>query len=219
MLIAPSILNADNLDLKDEIKTAVSAGIRRFHVDIMDGHFVPNLSFGPQLVQDFKQQFPKIKIEIHLMSDRPKTLIPAFVKVGADLLEIHDEAMPQNEVDHWLTYLQAHHLQAGLVLNPDTPIETMKKFLPRMDQLLLMTVHPGFGGQKFLQTSAKRIRQARVLSQQAGKKLPIEVDGGVNDKTARVALNAGANVLVAGSYIFKKGSIVDQIKKLQAVVQ
>lgn len=211
MLIAPSILNANNLTLKDEIKRATNAGITRFHIDIMDGHFVPNLSFGPQLVSDFKTEFPITEAEIHLMSNNPKVLIPAFVKAGADLLEFHYEAMQPNEVKYWLDYLKSNGVKAGLVLNPDTSIPVVEQFKNQIDQLLLMTVHPGFGGQKFLENSASRIKEAREL---VGKDIAIEVDGGINQQTARIAKDAGANVFVAGSYLFEKGDIASQIAKL-----
>lgn len=211
MLIAPSILNANNLTLKDEIKRATNAGITRFHIDIMDGHFVPNLSFGPQLVSDFKTEFPITEAEIHLMSNNPKVLIPAFVKAGADLLEFHYEAMQPNEVKYWLDYLKSNGVKAGLVLNPDTPVSVVEQFKNQIDQLLLMTVHPGFGGQKFLENSASRIKEAREL---VGKDIAIEVDGGINEQTARIAKDAGANVFVAGSYLFEKGDIASQIAKL-----
>lgn len=211
MLIAPSILNANNLTLKDEIKRATNAGITRFHIDIMDGHFVPNLSFGPQLVSDFKTEFPITEAEIHLMSNNPKVLIPAFVKAGADLLEFHYEAMQPNEVKYWLDYLKSNGVKAGLVLNPDTPVSVVEQFKNQIDQLLLMTVHPGFGGQKFLENSASRIKEAREL---VGKDIAIEVDGGINQQTARIAKDAGANVFVAGSYLFEKGDIASQIAKL-----
>ena len=211
MLIAPSILNANNLTLKDEIERATNAGITRFHIDIMDGHFVPNLSFGPQLVSDFKTEFPITEAEIHLMSNNPKVLIPALVKAGADLLEFHYEAMQPNEVKYWLDYLKSNGVKAGLVLNPDTPIPVVEQFKNQIDQLLLMTVHPGFGGQKFLENSASRIKEAREL---VGKDIAIEVDGGINQQTARIAKDAGANVFVAGSYLFEKGDIASQIAKL-----
>lgn len=211
MLIAPSILNANNLTLKDEIKRAMNAGITRFHIDIMDGHFVPNLSFGPQLVSDFKTEFPITEAEIHLMSNNPKVLIPSFVKAGADLLEFHYEAMQPNEVKYWLDYLKSNGVKAGLVLNPDTPVSVVEQFKNQIDQLLLMTVHPGFGGQKFLENSASRIKEAREL---VGKDIAIEVDGGINQQTARIAKDAGANVFVAGSYLFEKGDIASQIAKL-----
>lgn len=219
MLIAPSILNANNLDLKKDIKEATAAGITRFHIDIMDGHFVPNLSFGPQMVSDFKREFPTTEAEIHLMSDNPDVLVPAFVKAGADLVEIHYEAMSEEKVNHWLDYLVANNVKAGLVLNPDTPVSVLNKFVYKLDQVLLMTVYPGFGGQKFIADSPKRIKKTRQLLTKAGKDIPIEVDGGVNGQTAVLAKDAGADVFVAGSYIFKNGNITEQVKKLTEILR
>ncbi len=219
MLIVPSILNANNLDLKKDIKEATAAGITRFHIDIMDGHFVPNLSFGPQMVSDFKREFPTTEAEIHLMSDKPDVLVPAFVKAGADLVEIHYEAMSEEKVNHWLDYLIANNVKAGLVLNPDTPVSVLNKFVSKLDQVLLMTVYPGFGGQKFIADSPKRIKKTRQLLTKAGKDIPIEVDGGVNGQTAMLAKDAGADVFVAGSYIFKNGNITEQVKKLTEILR
>ncbi|WEV70334.1 ribulose-phosphate 3-epimerase [Lactobacillus sp. ESL0785] len=216
MLIAPSILNANNLDLKSDIQAAVTAGIRRFHIDIMDGHFVPNLSFGPQLVSDFKAQFPEIEAEIHLMSNQPEVLVPAFVKAGADLVELHYEAMTEEELNKWLDYLNEQHVKAGLVLSPDTPVTVLTKFKAKIQQVLLMTVYPGFGGQKFLPTAVSKVKQANELL--AGQ-LPIEVDGGINAVTAKTARDAGASVIVAGSYIFKSGAIAGQVDELMEILR
>lgn len=219
MIIAPSILNANNLQLKKEIGKAVDAGITRFHIDIMDGHFVPNLSYGPQLVCDFKREFPMIDAEIHLMSDNPKTLVPEFVKAGADLIELHYEAMSEEDLDYWIDYLISNGVKAGLVLNPETPISVVKKFAPKINQLLLMTVHPGFGGQGFLPESSERIEKARSLLDKNGFNIPIEVDGGIDDQTAQIAANSGAEIFVAGSYIFGKDSIQAQIDRLTEVLK
>ncbi|GAA3634626.1 ribulose-phosphate 3-epimerase [Lactobacillus hamsteri] len=219
MLIAPSILNADNLSLGEKIKKATDAGITRFHIDIMDGHFVPNLSFGPELVSDFKREFPMIDAEIHLMSDNPKLLVPAFVKAGADLVELHYEAMDEGKLNYWLDYLNSNSVKAVLVLNPDTPISVLEKFAPKINQVLLMTVYPGFGGQKFLQESVSRIKEARQLLDQINPKIPIEVDGGIDGETAKIAKDAGAEIFVAGSYIFRNGSISEQINKLNEIIK
>lgn len=213
MLIAPSILNANNLNLKPQIAQAIDAGITRFHIDIMDGHFVPNLSFGPQLVMDFKKEFPSTKLEIHLMSNNPKDLVPAFVKAGADLIELHYEAMSEEDLDHWLDYIKSNDVKTSLVLNPDTNVEVINKFATKLDQILLMTVYPGFGGQKFIPESKSRIK---AVNQIVNSKIPIEVDGGINDETAKAAIKSGASILVAGSFIFSHPNIAQQIKKLEA---
>ena len=128
MIIAPSILNADNLHLGQQIQEAADSGIRRFHIDVMDGHFVPNLSYGPQLVSDFKKQFPDLTAEVHLMSNNLPDLLPAFVKAGSDLIEIHYEADYPNRIDHWLDYLKENGVSCGLVLSPDTDIKVLERY-------------------------------------------------------------------------------------------
>lgn len=218
-MIAPSILNADLLNLHNDIAQITKAGIKRVHVDIMDAHFVPNLSFGPELVADLRKKFPDLEIEVHLMSDQPKLLIPDFVKAGADLIEFHYEAMAPAAVKHWLQYLHAHQIKAGLALNPETPVTILDDWARQLDQVLLMTVHPGFGGQSFLPASPERIKKARQILAAKKVKLPIEVDGGINEKTMPLAKKAGAEIFVAGSYIFKKGPISKQIESLRRIDQ
>jgi ribulose-phosphate 3-epimerase len=216
MLIAPSILNADNLNLETDIKDAIAAGISRFHIDIMDGHFVPNLSFGPQLVEDFKREFPMTDAEIHLMSDNPDDLVPAFVNAGADLVELHYEAMSEKKLDYWLDYLISNDVKTSLAINPDTPSDVVSKFASKLDQVLVMTVHPGFGGQKFITDSAEKIKQVREI---VGPDTVIEVDGGVNDQTIKIAKDAGADIFVVGSYLYKDGDIANQVRKLEKVIE
>lgn len=216
MLIAPSILNADNLNLETDIKDAIAAGISRFHIDIMDGHFVPNLSFGPQLVEDFKREFPMTDAEIHLMSDNPDNLVPAFVNAGADLVELHYEAMSEKKLDYWLDYLISNDVKTSLAINPDTPSDVVSKFASKLDQVLVMTVHPGFGGQKFITDSAEKIKQVREIM---GPDTAIEVDGGVNDQTIKIAKDAGADIFVVGSYLYKDGDIANQVRKLEKVIE
>ena len=216
MLIAPSILNADNLNLETGIKDAIAAGISRFHIDIMDGHFVPNLSFGPQLVEDFKREFPMTDAEIHLMSDNPDDLVPAFVNAGADWVELHYEAMSEKKLDYWLDYLISNDVKTSLAINPDTPSDVVSKFASKLDQVLVMTVHPGFGGQKFITDSAEKIKQVREM---VGPDTVIEVDGGVNEQTIKIAKDAGADIFVVGSYLYKDGDIANQVRKLEKVIE
>lgn len=215
-MIAPSILNINNLDLKDDIRVAAEAGITRFHIDIMDGHFVPNLSFGPQLVSDFKKEFSDLNAEIHLMSNNPDVLVPAFVEAGADMMLLHYEAMNEDKLSFWLDYLQENKVRAGIVLNPNTPPSVLSKFTAKIDQVLLMTVHPGFGGQKFIPESETKIRQTVEL---LNGKIPVEVDGGINAQTAKIAKNAGASIFVAGSYLFCQNSVSDQITELKEIIK
>ncbi|MBP2056935.1 ribulose-phosphate 3-epimerase [Lactobacillus colini] len=215
-MIAPSILNANNMNLGHDIEAAAQCGISRFHIDIMDGHFVPNLSYGPELVKNFKNQFPNLEAEVHLMSNNLDVVLPAFVKAGADLIEFHLEAT--NKPDSWLTYLHQHGLKAGLVISPDTPVDKVKPFLDKIDQLLIMSVYPGFGGQSFIEKSIDRIKQARELITTTGRQVPIEVDGGIDEDTVGKVTQAGADIYVAGSYIFKRGPIAEQINKLNKVI-
>ncbi|KJY55106.1 Ribulose-phosphate 3-epimerase [Lactobacillus kullabergensis] len=215
-MIAPSILNINNLNLEKDIQTTVNAGINRFHIDIMDGHFVPNLSFGPQLVSDFKKAFPSIEAEIHLMSNNPDDLVPAFTKAGAQIMLLHYEAMTEEKLNYWLDYLNENQVKAGVVLNPDTPVSVLSKFISKIDQILLMTVFPGFGGQKFIPDSLSRIKEASNL---VNGKVPIEVDGGINGQTAKKAKDAGAEIFVAGSYLFCQNSVEQQIAELKGILE
>lgn len=216
-MIAPSILNANNMHLANNINAAINSGINRFHIDIMDGHFVPNLSYGPELIKDLKKEFPNIEVEVHLMSNNLDQMIPLFVETGCDLLEFHIEAA-QSNTQKWLNYLKENHIKAGIVLNPATPIKEITSYLSSLDQLLLMTVIPGFGGQQFRDDSAFRIKEAVQTIKASHHNLPIEVDGGINDTTAKIAKDAGAKIFVAGSYIFNKNTIKQQIDKLAKVI-
>ncbi|CDI60855.1 ribulose-phosphate 3-epimerase [Lactobacillus helveticus] len=216
MIIAPSILNADNLNLKENIKEAVAVGIDRFHIDIMDGHFVPNLSFGPQLISDFKREFPMIDAEIHFMSNNPDDLIPAFVAAGADIMELHYGAMSESKLNYWLDYLASNGVETVLAIKPDIQADVIEKFLPKIKQVLVMTVNPGFGGQSFIADSAEKIKQVREI---VGPNMPIEVDGGINDRTIKIAKDAGADVFVVGSYLYKNGNITNQVRKLEKIIK
>ncbi|WP_297819657.1 ribulose-phosphate 3-epimerase [uncultured Lactobacillus sp.] len=216
-MIAPSILNANNMKLGQDIDEAIESGIERFHIDIMDGHFVPNLSYGPELIKDFKLANPLTEAEVHLMSDNLETTLPLFVDAGCDILEFHIEAT--DRVDYWLDYLHKHKVRAGIAINPDTPLEKIKPYLNEINQLLIMTVKPGFGGQEFHEDSPERIKQAKKLIMQANKNIPIEVDGGIDNRTAQLAKKAGAEIFVSGSYIFKQGVIPDQINTLNEALK
>ena len=205
-----------NRFLETDIKDAIAAGISRFHIDIMDGHFVPNLSFGPQLVEDFKREFPMTDAEIHLMSDAPDKLVPAFVSAGADLVELHYEAMDKPKLYYWFDYLASNGVDAALAISPDTPVEVVEPYLPLLKQVLVMTVKPGFGGQSFLPESVSRIKSVREI---VGSDFDIEVDGGINDQTIKLAENAGANIFVVGSYLYENGDVGSQVHKLEKIIK
>ncbi|QNQ83873.1 ribulose-phosphate 3-epimerase [Lactobacillus sp. PV037] len=212
-MIAPSILNANNMKLGEEIQEAADNGITRFHLDIMDGHFVPNLSYGPELVSAFKKEFPKLTAEVHLMSNNLPVTIPLFVEAGADLIEFHLEAT--DKVEEWLDYLHAHHVKAGLAISPETPVEELQLYLNKVDQILVMSVKPGFGGQSFNEKTPARVKRIYQMIKENNLEIPIEVDGGIDDQTIKQVKEAGAKIFVAGSYIFKKGPIKQQIQKLE----
>ena len=215
-MIVPSILNANNLKLYEAVEKAKSAGITRFHIDIMDGHFVPNLSFGPQLVHDLKQEFSDLEIEVHLMSNNLKVFVPVFVNAGADIIEIHYEATNDAELKKWLNYIQDSQKKAGLVLNPDTSVDVLRNYTSVLDQVLFMSVFPGFGGQKFISKTIERINQAkRILDDN----INIEVDGGINDKNIVQVQKAGAKLFVVGSYIFNNKNINKTIIDLSKILE
>ncbi|MBS3741658.1 MAG: ribulose-phosphate 3-epimerase [Candidatus Cloacimonetes bacterium] len=195
--IAPSILSADLLYLGKEIKSVEKAA-DIIHVDVMDGHFVPNLTFGPDLVKQVRY-FTKQKIDVHLMLSQPDKFIAKFLEAGTDYLSFHLEA----HVDHekWLKKIRENDCKAGLVLNPDTPAKKIFSYLPLLDYVLVMTVYPGYGGQNYIEACTKKISELHKF--QSSHDFLIEVDGGINFVTGKEAKAAGANILVAGSFIFK----------------
>ena len=193
--IVPSILSADAGRLAEQVKEAVRAGADRIQVDVMDGHFVPNLTFGP-LVVEAVRRVTDLPIEAHLMVERPELFIEAFAKAGASLIEVQVEST----TSLYRTVMRIRELgaKAGVAINPATPVETLREILPYITTVNVMTVEPGFGGQKFITHSPEKIRRLRAMS----TKIEIEVDGGIDAKTAPLVVKAGATVLVAGSAVF-----------------
>ncbi len=197
--LAPSILAADLAHLADQVAQVVAAGADRIHVDIMDGHFVPNISFGPVIVRWLKPLCP-IPLEIHLMISEPDRYLEAFVEAGADTLIVHQEGAL-----HLHRSVQAIHAlgkRAGVVINPATPASVLEEILPDVELILVMTVNPGFGGQKFIESTLPKIRRVRSMIDSSGKAIDLEVDGGIEPHTAPLVVEAGARVLVAGSAVF-----------------
>ena len=199
ILIAPSILSADLWQLGATVQAVEQAGADWIHVDVMDGHFVPNLSFGPATVKSLKGR-TKLPLDVHLMVEHPGQFIEAFAKAGADLLTVHIEAA--DDVKEVLLAIKKLGVRTGLSIKPNTDPARIKPFLPLLDLVLVMTVQPGFGGQGFLPNSPTQIQAVRELINQADRPIYLEVDGGINVRTTQIAAQAGANVFVAGNAIF-----------------
>ena len=197
--VAPSILAADFSRLGELVRTVQDAGADRIHIDVMDGHFVPNLSMGPMVVKGLRPVTP-LPLEVHLMVERPHDFIPAFVHAGATTLIFHLE--PIDDPLLMLRDIRAHGVKVGLAIKPGTRVDAIVPFLPELDLVLCMTVEPGFGGQAFMPESVARIEEIRSLIDQINPTCELEVDGGIDAETALIAVKAGANVLVAGTAIF-----------------
>jgi ribulose-phosphate 3-epimerase len=214
ILIAPSILAADFSRLADEVRRVEEAGADWIHCDIMDGHFVDNISFGPGIVA-IVRKLTNLPLDVHLMIQHADHYLPRFIDAGANSITVHVE--PESKHDAGKTLQQIHDggCRAGLTLNPSTPFGLLEPFLNKLDLLLIMTVHPGFGGQSFRADQMEKVRRARDWKAKNNPGLDIEVDGGINPKTARVSIENGANVLVAGTSIFKSKDYAAEIRALR----
>ena len=198
--IAPSILSADFARLGEEVTAIAAAGADFIHVDVMDGHFVPNLTFGPMVMKAIRSA-TRLPFDVHLMISPVDPFIDEFIAAGADILTVHPEAGPH--LHRTLQSIRKAGAKAGVALNPATPVSAIEPVLDDVDLILVMTVNPGFGGQKFIRSQLKKIELIRELIDQSGREIMLEVDGGVNAETAREVVAAGADVLVAGSAVFK----------------
>lgn len=209
--IAPSVLSADYANFETELKKLEASGAEYAHMDVMDGHFVPNISFGAGVVASMRPH-SKMVFDCHLMVSNPEHHIEEFARAGADIISIHVEATPH--IHGALQKIRAAGVKPSVVINPGTPVEAIKNVLNLVDQVLVMTVNPGFGGQAFLPETMGKIRELVALREANQLSFDIEVDGGIDDKTIQMAREAGANIFVAGSYVFK-GDVSHQVQTLR----
>lgn len=214
VLIAPSMLAADFGNLQRDTEMVNNSDADWFHIDVMDGHFVPNISYGMPVIQAIKKHATK-PLDVHLMIEKPERYIEEFAKVGADIITVHYESTVH--LHRTLTQIENAGCKAGVVLNLTTPISVLEDILPKCYMVLLMSINPGFGGQKFEDMTYNRVKKLREMANAQGLNTRIEIDGGVTDKNAKALVDAGADVLVAGSYIFRSENQPETIKHLKAV--
>jgi ribulose-phosphate 3-epimerase len=214
--LVPSILSADFARLGEQVREAEAAGVERLQIDVMDGHFVPNITMGPLIVEAVRRS-TTLPLEAHLMITNPEEYIETFARAGADVIIVHQEACPH--LHRVLQQIKETGKQAGVALNPSSPVWLLEDMLPLLDLLLIMTVNPGFGGQQFIPETLPKIERARHLQEQRHLHYDIEVDGGINAQTAPLVVRAGANLLVAGSAIYnERESVATAVERLRRVL-
>ena len=209
--LAPSILSADFTRLGEQARAAVDGGATVLHIDVMDGHFVPNLTIGPPVVAALRKTL-KVPFDCHLMIERPDEFIPAFAEAGADWISVHQEACIH--LDRSLRLIASHGCKPGVVINPATPVHTLDEILPLVHHVLVMSVNPGFGGQTLIPSSLKKIALLSEIRKSRGLEFRIEVDGGIHQDTVADVVRAGAQILVAGSAVFEHGTPRESTRQL-----
>lgn len=210
--IAPSILSADFSILGEEVKNLDMAGADYIHVDVMDGHFVPNITFGPVVIKKIRK-YTKLPFDVHLMISPVEKYIKDFADAGADIITIHPEAT--DNIERCVKTIKSLRKKAGVSLNPKTPISSLEKVIDTLDLILVMSVHPGFAGQSFMPEVLSKVKELRKIINTKGLKTDLEIDGGINFETGALAIKAGADVLVSGTTIFSGKSLKDNIQKLR----
>ncbi len=210
--IAPSILSADFARLLEDVKKVENAGCEYLHIDVMDGHFVPNITLGPNVVKSLRKDV-KMVFDAHLMIENPDNYIKDFVDAGCDIIVVHEEAC--THLHRTIQNIKAHNVKAGVALNPATPIENIKYVLKDLDMVLIMTVNPGFGGQSFIDGMVDKIKEVKSLIDEQGLNVDIQVDGGIKPSNVDKVVKAGANVIVAGSAIFNSDDIEATVKEFR----
>jgi ribulose-phosphate 3-epimerase len=212
--VSPSILASNFSSLGEEVQSITKAGADYIHVDVMDGHFVPNLTIGPDIVKSIRDK-SDIPFDVHLMIDPVQPYIESFVSAGADIISIHPEA--NDDTNACLKKIKSHNVKVGLAINPDTDWEVVKPYMDMLDIILVMSVHPGFGGQKFISSALDKLKSIRKEIDRSGRNIELEIDGGIDFENIQSVIDAGANVIVAGTTAFKGGQseYANNIKKLR----